>query len=62
MLGIASSSPYVEPSGDKLPDCGWCGLRIATTTVSATPTCRECAKSNKARVTAYLQRMKRAAG
>jgi len=58
----AAQSTYVTPAHGKLPDCGWCGLRIATTSISATPTCRECAKSNKARVTAYLQRMRRAAG
>ena len=44
-------------------DCSWCGLRRTKTTVHATPTCPECEQGGrKFRVTAYLQRLKRAAG
>lgn len=46
----------------KLPDCAWCGLRIARHTVHATPTCTECKDGGRAfRVKVSLARFKRGA-
>lgn len=58
---MSAFNPHVR-SGPKLPDCEWCGLRVATTRVYATDACAECADGGRtARIKAYQERLKRAA-
>lgn len=58
------SAVVIEPSKNpRMPDCGWCGLRLGQHVVYATPTCTECKAGGRTfRVKMGLQRLKRAAG